>query len=154
MASRLDKIIDQAYDYLNFYHDNKYPVARNKKEDIIIRPCAHSGCRTNVVVSNGETLCEKHKSPKKKLLGDIKEAVTPEKQMKTENSVDNPVPQEVKPTVVLSDKDIQLNIMKARDIIDLVKNLTGHEITICIKSKINIIRHAKIHLEKAGYKIV
>jgi len=165
--TRIEKIIEQGNDYLNWYHDNKPPPSRSKSDDIIIRPCTHPGCTTNVVINTGETLCNQHRSPSKRLI--IEEPIMIIKEPKNvrvkpeEGPVVTKLPEEIKqvePVVVKSVEDIktseevQLDGLNARQIIDLVKELTGQEITICIKSKINIIRHAKIHLEMAGYKII
>lgn len=156
--ARLEKIVEQGYDYLNWYHDYKSPP-KSKNDDIIVRPCTYPDCTTNVIINKGETLCNKHRSHPEIPIEDQSIEEEPIVTTLSEESKEVVV-QELQPVVVKSieeiktSKEVQLSGLNARQIIDLVKELTGQEITICIKSKINIIRHAKVHLEMAGYKII
>jgi hypothetical protein len=52
-------------------------------------------------------------------------------------------------------KKLSLNIkgLSSREIVDLIKKETGESITVSLKSKQNIIRHAKIILKKKGIKL-
>jgi hypothetical protein len=52
-------------------------------------------------------------------------------------------------------KKLSLNIkgLSSREIVDLIKKETGEAITICLKSKQNVIRHAKIILKKKGMRL-
>lgn len=56
--------------------------------------------------------------------------------------------------VLTPDKVVDLTGLTSREIINKVKDLTGELITICVKSKINVIRHAKIILEKKGFTTI
>jgi hypothetical protein len=108
-----------------------------------------------VIINKGETLCNKHRSHPEIPIEDQSIEEEPIVTILPEKSKEVVVPVVVKSVEeIKTSGEVQLDGLNARQIIDLVKNLTGQEITICIKSKINIIRHAKIHLEKAGYKII
>ena len=52
-------------------------------------------------------------------------------------------------------KKLSINIkdLSSREIVDLVKKETSELITISLKSKKNVIRHAKIILQKKGYTL-
>lgn len=52
-------------------------------------------------------------------------------------------------------KKLSLNIkgLSSRDIVELIKKETGEMITVSLKSKQNVIRHAKIILKKKGMRL-
>lgn len=60
-----------------------------------------------------------------------------------------PVPYTIPPTVIRK-LSININGLNTRQIIDLVKKETGEQITVSVKSKKNVIRHAKLIFKGKG----
>jgi hypothetical protein len=56
------------------------------------------------------------------------------------------------PPVTQVKEKLSLNIkgLSSREIVELIKKETGEAITVCVKSKQNVIRHAEIILNKKG----
>ena len=59
------------------------------------------------------------------------------------------------PPVTQVKEKLSLNIkgLSSREIVELIKKETGEAITVCVKSKQNVIRHAKIILKKKGMRL-
>lgn len=66
-----------------------------------------------------------------------------------------PKPVELKSKPNLTSSEVSFENLSAKQIVSLVKDLTGVTIEICIKSKKNIIRHASLILKERGipYKL-
>ena len=57
--------------------------------------------------------------------------------------IDTKISSQPEPTIELgSQNEVSFENLKSKQIIDLVKDLTGITINICVKSKKNVIRHA------------
>jgi len=65
------------------------------------------------------------------------------------------VPEVIPPIAVDLPKNNEVSFegLSSREIIEKVKTITGVAITVCVKSKINVIRHAVIILKEKGFDV-
>lgn len=180
MTARTDAIIEKAYKYLDrFYENHGEEIPKRKTstsqtrekvtfddstfEETLIHNelkkkdpahCKRPGCME--IPRKGNRFCDLHFKPKSKSQP-IKifspKPVTKSKPQPFSIETWTPPRQSTTPTPV--DEKLSLNIkgLNSREIVELIKKETGEAITICLKSKQNVIRHARLILKKKGMKL-
>ena len=138
-TEKIDAIVQAGLDQLErFYGADDESMKRAKK-----KKCGRNGCYETV--RQGVAFCPLHrKSNIPFLIGKndpnkFRSITTPPKE-----------PVRVAPVEPVR---VILRGLSARQIIDRVKELTGETITICVKSKANVIRHAKIIFGKKNIDV-
>jgi signal recognition particle subunit SEC65 len=140
--SKIDNILQRAYESLDLFYSrhgdssasstkNTKPIKKYDYQKTII--CRYPGCTQEITVKGGRKYCPTH--------SDLKSSAS---QLKYESKrrSDNDYPNGI---------SIDLNNISAKGIVDFVKEKTGYAITISIKSKKNIIKHAEQKLKEAGF---
>jgi hypothetical protein len=157
MNSRIDDLVNKALSDLDRFYSN-YGEYKPKSSPKLDKPekvahkkacfCQFPGCYKKTEPK--KTFCSQHILENK---FNKQEAIksTPKIIYRPAILPDSEPPQPVPPPP----KELSINIkgLSSRKIIDLVKKETGELITICVKSKKNVIRHAKIILQKKGYTL-
>jgi hypothetical protein len=183
MTKRIDEIVEKAYKYLDkFYESYGEEIPQRKsptrektifdnvtyEENIILHElkkknpgqCKQPGCTE--IPKKGNRFCSLHFSKPvlpKFLSPKIPSKPAPLPKPPITKPVTKPTPQPFSienwsPPAPVKEK-LSLNIkgLSSREIVELIKKETGEAITICLKSKQNVIRHAKIILKKKGMRL-
>jgi len=127
--SRVDDIVKAGLEQLDYYYEAGDKRPRRKK-------CDQGGCFK--MVGSKVAFCPLHRKKAPSLLLGIYD---PDK-----STAVSPPPEPVPIRVILKS-------MSATQIIKKVFELTGETITICVKSKNNVVRHAKAILRRKNFEV-
>ena len=146
--SKIDTILQRAYESLDLFYakhgdsdekpttDVKPKKTYNYQKTII---CRYPGCTQEITVNGGRSYCPTHSDLKAR-----------ESQIKYENKRGSKRDlSEASPKNV----EVMFKGMGAKDIIKYVKEKTGYQITVSVKSKKSVIRHALNKLNDYGYSV-
>jgi hypothetical protein len=177
MTTRIDAIVEKAYKYLDrFYESYGEKIPKRKiptrektlfdnstfEENLILNElkkksqpnCKHPGCLE--LPRKGNRFCDLHFQTKPVSKPPLPKA-SPALPKPTLPKPTLPKPQPFSitdwaPPVTQVKEKLSLNIkgLSSREIVELIKKETGEAITVCVKSKQNVIRHAEIILNKKG----
>ena len=140
IGSRLDQIIREAEDRLHFFYktygewDGKGKKSSKKKS---------SDDREDDTID--QDLCRKNSFLDSKT-----------KKINRPDVMPDVVPEVLPPSIVAEPpkkNEVSFEGLSSREIIEKVKTITGVAITICVKSKINVIRHAVNILKEKGFDV-
>jgi hypothetical protein len=157
MTARIDAIVEKAYKYLDRFYENYGEEAPKGKSPIpptrgkvtfddttfegkkTLVHCKRPGCLE--IPRKGNRFCDLHFNVK----------ATPKQSKRRPKPQPFSITNWTPPVIQVKEK-LSLNIkgLSSREIVELIKKETGEAITVCVKSKQNVIRHAEIILNKKG----
>jgi len=149
--SRLDQIIREAEDRLHYFYktygewDGKGKKSTKKKKSID---------REDDTLD--QDLFLENSLPDRTPNKTLGRTIVPSKTKKINRPYVLEVVPEVIPPIAVDlpkNNEVSFEGLSSREIIEKVKTITGVAITVCVKSKINVIRHAVIILKEKGFDV-
>lgn len=181
MTDRLEEIVKEANEKLDLFYsaygewNGSGKVSSTKSSR---KRCKHVGCLKVVPRDDDSSYCKEHQRQQSLIAKRIESEIDMdglddldplhEAPISRTKIINRPLPPKVEPQPKIikpvkeerplppakpSRKVISFEGFSSRQIIAHVKELSGKDITICVKSKINVIRHAKLILEPLGYTV-